>query len=114
MFLFFILVGYELSREHWGKDFDINDLSMQTTACLNTCIVLAMLRCEHYKYTDVDCWEEICESMEGQTLDMLEKTSRLVIKELCRYLLTYGVWVKRQASAFSFAKIVLKVFIEET
>jgi hypothetical protein len=44
---------------------------------------------------------------------MLEKTSRLAIKELCMYLCAYGVWVRKQVGSILFAKTIYDVFIEE-
>jgi hypothetical protein len=44
---------------------------------------------------------------------MLEKTSRLAIKELCIYLRVHGVWVKKQVGSILFAKTIYDVFIEE-
>jgi hypothetical protein len=44
---------------------------------------------------------------------MLEKTSRLAIKELCIYLCVYGVWVKKQVGSILFAKTIYNVLIKE-
>ena len=114
MFLFLTAKSYELDRDHQGKDFDLNDPETRTTECINNYIALTILQCKYYKYTDFDCQEEVRESLEGQTLEMLKRTSRLAIKELYTYLRAYGVQVKKQVGSISFAKTIYDILIKET
>jgi hypothetical protein len=43
MFLFLTAKSYELDRDYWGKDFDLNDPETRITECMNNYIALTIL-----------------------------------------------------------------------
>jgi hypothetical protein len=106
-------VLYPFNPDTWGKTFDPQDKANHEESIINTHLTLLLVRWKAAKYTDEDLWEEFRESFEGWTLELLETATREVLKELRTYLVTHGVWVRRQAGSNSFARTLYEVLENE-
>ena len=59
-------------------------------------------------------WEEFRESFKGQSLKILELRDRITLKELCTYLVTHGVQIKKQAGSILYTQTIYVGLTEET
>jgi hypothetical protein len=104
-----VSADYPLNQEEWGKTFRPNNPEMWTEPIIDNHIALSILRYRSRGYTDFDLWEEFRESFEGWTIEILETAHRIALKELRTYLVTHGVWVRKQVGSISFAKTLQDV-----
>jgi hypothetical protein len=108
-----ILADYPLDQDEWGKSFHPNRTGILEEPILNNHIALSIPRYKSMGYTDFDLWEEFRESFEGWTFELLETAHRLALKELRTYLVTHGVWVRKQVGSISFARTLLDILDDD-
>ena len=62
---------------------------------------------------DEELWQEVRESFEDWTLEIFQEATRSLLRDFRTYLVSHGVWVKKQAGGASYAKVLYETATEK-